>query len=140
MPILKLSLDIPQEEIRGLLCCALEGGSNYWYKNLDWESDDESITAHDLVIESDGGIEWSWPYVAPFKKGCRLTLQVKEDFDDPKDMVKRYVIDENRIAYGMNVFTKRYKQHFADFLAENADAITGDVFLQCVCFGEVIYG
>jgi hypothetical protein len=30
-------------------------------------------------------------------------------------------------------------RHFADFLNEKADAVTGDAFLQCCLFGEVIY-
>lgn len=33
-----------------------------------------------------------------------------------------------------------YLQHFADFLAGNDDATTGDIFLQLCLFGEVIYG
>jgi hypothetical protein len=31
-------------------------------------------------------------------------------------------------------------RHFADVLNENDDAGTGDVFLQCCLFGEIIFG
>jgi hypothetical protein len=31
-------------------------------------------------------------------------------------------------------------QHFADFLNENDDADTGDVFVQCCLLGEIRYG
>lgn len=31
-------------------------------------------------------------------------------------------------------------EHFSYLLNEDDDAITGDVFLQYVCFGEVKYG
>jgi hypothetical protein len=33
-----------------------------------------------------------------------------------------------------------YTRHFADFINQNDDAITGDVFLQCCLLGEVLYG
>ena len=31
-------------------------------------------------------------------------------------------------------------QHFADMLSGNEDATTGDVFVQCCVFGDIIYG
>lgn len=34
----------------------------------------------------------------------------------------------------------KYPRHWADVLAENDDATTGDVFLQCCLFGECIFG
>jgi hypothetical protein len=33
-----------------------------------------------------------------------------------------------------------YPRHFADLVNENDDADTGDAFVQCCVFGEVIYG
>jgi len=36
--------------------------------------------------------------------------------------------------------TPAYAQHWADFLSENDDATTGDVFLQLCLYGEVVYG
>jgi len=38
------------------------------------------------------------------------------------------------------VMAKKEPRHFADFLKEDYDETTGDVFLQCCLFGEVIYG
>lgn len=35
---------------------------------------------------------------------------------------------------------EKYPQHWADIINESDDANTADVFLQCVVFGEVIYG
>jgi len=31
-------------------------------------------------------------------------------------------------------------RHFADFIAENDDAETADVFLQCCLFGRIVFG
>jgi len=33
-----------------------------------------------------------------------------------------------------------YPSHYGDAISENDDAGTGDVYLQCCLFGEVIYG
>jgi hypothetical protein len=41
---------------------------------------------------------------------------------------------------GMDVMQEKYPQHWADIINESDDANTADVFLQCVVFGEVIYG
>ncbi len=48
-------------------------------------------------------------------------------------------LDLTSIANGLNVMASRYPRHFADFLNENTDGITGDVFLQCCLLGEVIH-
>ena len=35
---------------------------------------------------------------------------------------------------------QEYPQHFLDAVTENDDAITADVFFQCIVFNDVIYG
>jgi hypothetical protein len=35
---------------------------------------------------------------------------------------------------------REYGRHFSDMIAENDDATTADVFLQCCLFGELVYG
>lgn len=44
------------------------------------------------------------------------------------------------IKRGLTVMAKKEIRHFADFLKEDGDDVTADVFLQCCLFGEVIYG
>ena len=45
------------------------------------------------------------------------------------------------IIRGLQTFsTFANGRHFKDFLYENEDAMTGDCFLQCCVFNEVIYG
>ena len=39
----------------------------------------------------------------------------------------------------INAINKMPAHHRKDFLEENEDAITGDVFLQIACFDEIIY-
>ena len=45
-----------------------------------------------------------------------------------------------KIKRGLTVMAKKERKHFVDFLNEDYDETTADVFLQCCLFGEVIYG
>ena len=123
---LTLPIEIPDQRIQDLLCSALEGGSNYWYFiesfNYPKGEDKQSL-----------GIEFEHLEL-PFKGGS-LTFTVPEDDDG-----KEYILDSKAIQQGMKVMAEKYPRHFENFLDENDDAITGDVFLQCCLFGEVVYG
>lgn len=48
-------------------------------------------------------------------------------------------LDLESIASGLNTMATECPRHFADFLNEKADSITGDAFLQCCLFGELVY-
>ena len=46
----------------------------------------------------------------------------------------------HRVADGTAKMAKDYDWHFMNIITENDDAITADVWLQCVLLGEVVYG
>jgi hypothetical protein len=50
------------------------------------------------------------------------------------------MLDRVAILEGLRIMAEKEPRHFADFMTENDDADTGDVFLQCCLYGEVIYG
>ena len=45
-----------------------------------------------------------------------------------------------RVVDGTNKMAKSYDWHFMNIITEDDDAITADVWLQCVLLGEVVYG
>ena len=118
--------DIPDERVQDLLCNAFEGGSNYWYQIMAYNFP-KGQTKESLKIE--------FPHLElPFKGG---SLTIKDcDENGPKN----YILDITFLCEGMKIMAEKYPIHFADFINENDDSITGDVFLQCCLFGEVIYG
>ncbi len=137
--------DITIERVRGLLCSALEGGSNYWYYDLDYRLGD-GMTISDfkqggrLNPKPDSGYGgWTWPYVVATTKGCCLTLRVLDDKDGDY-YGKTFVVDMETLARGLQKMADNHPEHFGNFLAENDDADTGDCFLQCCVFGEVVFG
>lgn len=117
-----------KQRVSDLLCCALEGGSNYWYtiskfvepSKIEFRTNGEEIFKH---------LDY------PLNKGGQLLI---EDLEG--DATLRGVVDLPNIEKGLRIMKDKYPRHFDDYMKENEDAITGDVFLQCVCFGEVIFG
>lgn len=132
--------EVPTYHVAGLLVSALEGGSNYWYYDLDYEFP-EGVTIDDF---REGGKftkpddYWHPAQIVPFVEGCAITLKDAEG-DDPN---KVYRIDRAALLKGLELFASdsKFIHHWADFIKENDDAITADVFFQFVVFGECIYG
>jgi len=111
------------QNVKDLLCNAIEGGSNYWCGTMDRKG---GITRAQAEYRHD----------VPFVPGG--WLEVCEDEEEGGGRKVR--LDLEAIKKGLTVFAEKCPRQFADLLQENADASTGDCFLQCCCFGEVIYG
>lgn len=53
---------------------------------------------------------------------------------------KKLLLDRVACERGLNVMARLYPRHFADFVNDHYDVITGDVFIQCALLGEIVYG
>lgn len=114
---------VDDQRVQDLLCCALEGGSNYWYAITAFNYP-EGCTRDDL----------EYPHLElPFRGGS-ISIRDIED-GDPCGELNREVCER-----GLQVMADKYPKHYADFVAGNEDADTGDVFLQCALLGEIVYG
>lgn len=129
---IEVKQSIPLGRVSDLLTSALEGGSNYWYTI---EKAQKPKTWSYSSFEPKGKPS---PYTVdiPLNKGGVLFISDMEG-DDEK---KLYRLDLKAIKRGLQVMASNEPKHWGDFMSENDDAITGDVFLQCCLFGEVIYG
>jgi len=120
---------IPIQRIQDLLCNALEGGYSCYWCEIEKFNYPEGETKESLKIEFQH-IE------LPFKNGS-LTIR---DVSGEGDNKKEYILNLPAIAEGLQIMADKEPRHFRDFMTEDDDAITGDVFLQCCLFKEVIYG
>lgn len=133
-------IDIDDKLILNLLCCAFEGGSNYWYiiekvnyppgmKNKDYAEGGKAQLP---------GEYWTWAQLVPMAEGGSLIVGDKEDQGNKK----RYkgTLNRETIAKGLQVMAEKYAAQFDRVIAETEDGDTGDVFLQCCLFGEMIFG
>ena len=131
-----VKFEVPVDEIRSLLVGALEGGSNYWmrienYKFPEGTTKDDFKTGKYAVKSSCG--YWCIAYVLPFVENGGVVIADDED-------EKEYVLDLTKIQTGLQAMAVKAPRHFADFISENHDAETSDVFLQMCLFGELVYG
>lgn len=120
--------EISLDRISNLLCSAFEGGSNYWY-NIEkfvkpsaftFKTDEDQIFRHLDYPLNDGG-----------------AVIIKDMEDEDADSK---TLDFKAIKKGLQIMAEKYPRHMQDFLNDNDDAETGDVFLQCCIFGDAIYG
>lgn len=123
------TLNVTKERVQDLICNALEGGSNYWYSIQKFvkPSKVENPTGFrhlDYPVSEDGALE--------------ITVRDTGEGDDMAGKVFR--LDQGACQRGLSIMAEKYPRHFSDFLSENDDADTGDVFLQCALFGDLIFG
>jgi len=141
------TITVTDERIRDLLITAMEGGSNYWYQILKYEFP-EGIGLNDFRAGGQFAVKdehtsaslgyFPVQYVIPFTEGCAIVIG---DLNDPEseDPQLPAKLDRDALTRGIQVMASKSPEHFADFLAENEDAATADVFLQLALFGDVVF-
>lgn len=113
------TISLPKQFIQDLLCCAFEGGSNYWYCELEPNTKTSKAEhASDRFYED-------------LMNGFRLK---------DNETGKVYTIGTDAFPWALKLMHDKFGLHFNDVRTENTDTDTGDVFLQLLCFGDVIYG
>ncbi len=130
-----MTSQISDETIRGLLCDAFEGGSDSWIKSARYELTD-GLTYEDFCKNGSQQLSddyWHPLQLVPLTEGCAVIVKDNEDGLEHR-------VDRASIHRGLQLMAEKYPDHFADVLSENDDANTGDIFLQLVCFGEVVFG
>jgi hypothetical protein len=135
-PSIKVGVEITEEAIKGLLCCAFEGGSNDWYR-IEKYKYGPGLSAKDFAEDGgkfQGQTYWHPCQLVPLVKGCAVIIA------DMEAGGKKYSLDREALTKGLVVMAKDQPLHFGNFISERDDATTGDVFLQCCLFGEVLYG
>jgi hypothetical protein len=142
---IQTTVELTDDRVCGLLCTAFEGGVGYWCMIMDY------MFAPGVVREdfAKGGKlrneDWPNLYLAvPMLKGFAVVCREMDDgyTCDSKGQPtgKDHLLTREKIEAGLQLMADKYPRHFADFIADNDDAITGDVFLQCCLLGEVVYG
>jgi len=130
------TLKIKKSRIGDLLCSAFEGGSNYWYRIEEFIKPKivkcYSASSYETDPKPYRHIDW------PLSYGGALVVSDALAVDGEDVRVTR--IDMPKLLKGLEIFHTKYPRHYNDWIEENDDAATGDVFLQCCCFGEIIYG
>ena len=126
--------EIKLKDVEDLLCCAFEGGIGYWCQIYGYKRGKGK--QYKARTPEDNNIEWTTPkYLSfPLSPGYAVLLR------DTEEHSEKWVLNYKKIVEGLRVMAWKYPKHFANFINDNFDADTGDVFVQCALFGELIYG
>tara|TARA_B100002019_G_C21012672_1_gene470789 strand:- start:111 stop:494 length:384 start_codon:yes stop_codon:yes gene_type:complete len=113
-----VSFEVTQERVKDLLVNAIETAIYYWCQRVDcdFESDSDGLNMYN-DLDND-----AWALVVTSDDGEKTR------------------INKDSISKGLKLMAQEYPQHFLDAVTENDDAITADVFFQCIVFNDVIYG
>lgn len=131
MTTVLVSYKVSPRRIADLMVSAIEGGSNYW------------LRGGGIYLESPGDVAPDDTHDGPWYDNPRryedpdLCLKVVEDDDGAET---DHLVRQADITRGLQLMAEKSPDHFADIINENDDAITADVFLQYVTFGEIVYG
>lgn len=79
-----------------------------------------------------------WAELKRTKRGVYVREHNAED-RPPKPGPWIFLSDKRRIG-GLALMAKLAPEVFGDFIADNIDSTTGDVWLQCAVLGEIKYG
>lgn len=117
--------EIPNQRVSDMLCCAFEGGSNYWYiiKGYNYPA---GQTKESLGIE--------FPHIElPLIEGGSLIIGTLGD------EMPDTVLDKAALHKGLELMARDWPNLWHDLMSGNDDADTGDTFLQLALYGKVIF-
>ena len=126
---LTVTTEISLTRVADLLCCAFEGGVGYWCQIDNFRKPRKPVPHLDLGGQIFRHIDY------PLCEGGAVVCRDTEDEDRPL-----MVLDFAAVKRGLALMPKVAPRHWADFLAENDDATTGDVFVQICLLGAIVYG
>jgi hypothetical protein len=122
------------DRIADLLCTGFEGGLSF-YIRVGKKHKPEVFAA--LSNGMNDYPLYSYPLTPD---GYVIIYDITGSDGSPDDRGKEYRLDFKAIENGLKIMAEKYARHFDDFINENDDSATGDVFIQCCLFGEIVYG
>jgi hypothetical protein len=127
----KTTVEITIERIKDLLCCAFEGGIEYWgfAKHLTLEQRAEIKTDHFHERPAMGGSLTVMDYETQEELGIIDMESMKQALQYMADGTDKNGKD-----------CPEFKKHWDWILRENEDAGTGDIFVQLAVMGVVEFG
>ncbi len=119
--------EVTAQMVADLMVTAFEGGSNYWCTSLDYIKTPAEVVPNGVVVYSHPEF-WAGDFEL-------LLTDAEAGEDDGAIRIK-----SEDVIKGVQLMADKHRAHFRNWIEEDYDAETGDVFLQLCCFGEVRYG
>ncbi len=150
--------EITVEQIKSMLVTALETPCGSWFRVTGanfapglTRADFQQIDGFPTGKFCDPEEYYASDQIIPVTPGCALRILVDRYTDNlpnewepnvtpAKTDGHRLLLTPEKLVAGVQVMAEKYPKHFNDWMNQNDDAITGDIFLQCCLFGEEIFG
>ena len=124
-----------RQRMYDLLVTAFEGGVNYWVNRAYVVKKPTHIK---FDPDGDLGEFMGGTYEALMNDGAVKVQYENTEEDGGKQMSK--VITYRDLSKGLEIMKEKYPRNYKDFMDENEDAGTADVWFQCALLGETIFG
>lgn len=129
--VVTITKTVTVQRIADLLCCGFEGGVGYWCQIIGYKIPDNPrpiLTKDKDYIIIVKHVDY------PLTGGAVICTET--DTEEPKKLV----LDETSIRHGLQLLQEKSPYHWNNFIEENEDAVTGDVFIQYCLLGDIVYG
>lgn len=134
-PFVTVECPITSYQLYCQLTAAFEGGSNYWIKFAEVVDKDKTDGKEGVYLQD-------WPFL-----GAAILITVKKDPGKTKRAPHAkhiWRLDREALIKGAKTMAALKKgeggHHWGNVVQDDGDAETGDVYLQCCLFGEIIFG
>ena len=139
--IIETTQAISDLQVLDLLCCGFEGHITYWCAGVSVEQLPDGTTMDDFrqggSMQTKGNY-FHWMQLVPV---CGGVLRITTWDEDEDGNQISYLLGREQLALGLERMSQHCEYQWRTFLSENADADTGDAFIQCCLFeGGPIYG
>lgn len=135
-----VKIEIPAARIADIMITAIEGNHmvRSWCRGIFLEKPHAGDNYPRYKTEHGESSIW---YADPalYEEGG-FVMKLEEISDERTGKITRHTLRPSDFAKGLHIMATKHPKHFGDFMAENEDIFTADVFLQCVALQEVIYG
>jgi hypothetical protein len=140
---IKIELEFSDKDAADLLCSVIENNiAREWCLEIDAD-----FSAKQGPRAKPWGADYTPGYIAaPFTEGACLIVRVHSHWvgqkinDTDRTIAAEYRLARKELAAGLAAMAAKHPIHFAALLNGQADALTGDVFLQCCTMGEIVFG
>ena len=130
----EIEKEIDLKEIESLFITAIEGGINYWAM-FDQEEID---LVRELYETSNMAMsEKMFDYLTTRPDDFLKLYDVEDDDEEPEVLGK---ISFKSMQDGLVLMAKEQNDHFNDFMNEQYDATTADVWFQLSVMQQIVYG
>lgn len=130
---MKKTFKINKENLVHVFAVATEGSDWLW---IDYPNRFKKFVSSDEQCRED---KWADVLLNSDGRAYIIAVDYNDDEEDGEEG-KEYEIRLTDMERGLEIFKKKYPDYFSDLLEDKDDYYTCNNLMQCVMFGEVVYG